>query len=68
MLICKIWIIVLFNPQNMTGLPRKLNDVICIRASQVALVIKIPSASAGNMRREFDVRKIPWRVAWQPLK
>ena len=37
-------------------------------ASQVALVVKNLSASAGNVRLGFDpwVRKIPWGSAWQP--
>ena len=37
-------------------------------ASQVALVVKNPPASAGDSRDVFDpwVRKIPWRRAWQP--
>ena len=38
-------------------------------ASQLALVVKNPSASAGVCKRcRFDpwVRKIPWRKAWQP--
>ena len=37
------------------------------RASQVALVVKNPPASAGNVRLGFDpwVEKIPWRKAWQ---
>ena len=40
-----------------------------MRASQVALVVKNPPASAGG-RRESGlhpwVGKIPWRRAWQP--
>ena len=38
-------------------------------ACQVALVIKNPLASAGDMRHGFDpwIRKIPWRRAWQPI-
>ena len=39
------------------------------RASQVALVVKNPPASAENIKEQgFDprVRKIPWRRAWQP--
>ena len=37
-------------------------------ASQVALVVKNPPTSAGDMRYGFDpwVRKIPWKRAWQP--
>ena len=37
-------------------------------ASQLALVVKNPPVSAGDMRQGFDpwVRKIPWRRAWQP--
>ena len=37
-------------------------------ASQVALVLKNPSANAGDVRRRFDscVRNIPWRRKWQP--
>jgi len=37
-------------------------------ASQVALVVKDPPASAGVMRPWFDpwVGKIPWRRTWQP--
>ena len=36
--------------------------------SQVALVVKNPSANAGDVRRGFNpwVRKIPWRRAWKP--
>ena len=38
------------------------------KASQVALVVRIPPANAGNMRCGFDpwVWKIPWRRAWKP--
>ena len=39
------------------------------QASQVALVVKDPSANAGDVRRwGFDpwVRKISWRRKWQP--
>ena len=39
------------------------------RASQGALVVKNPFASAGEIKRlQFHpwVRKIPWRRAWQP--
>ena len=37
-------------------------------ASQVVLVVKNPSANAGDKRCRFDpwVGKIPWRRAWQP--
>ena len=33
----------------------------------MALVVKNPSANAGDMRFEFNprVRKIPWRREWQ---
>ena len=36
--------------------------------SQVALVVKSPPATAGDMRRGFDPRvgKIPWRRVWEP--
>ena len=36
--------------------------------SQVALVVKTPSANAGDRRLRFNpwVGKIPWRGAWQP--
>ena len=40
-----------------------------IWTSEVALVVKNPSASAGRYKRPgFDpwVGKIPWRRAWQP--
>ena len=39
------------------------------RASQVALVVKNPSANAGRYKRCWFhpwVRKIPWRRKWQP--
>ena len=41
---------------------------MCIRASQVVLMVKNPPVSIGDKRRRFDpwVRKIPWRRAWQP--
>ena len=34
----------------------------------MALVVKKPPASVGNMRPRFDpwVRKMPWRRRWQP--
>ena len=34
----------------------------------MALVVKNPSAKAGDMRLGFNpwVRKIPWRRRWQP--
>ena len=40
-------------------------------ASQVALVLKNPPASAGDRRNsgsipDRKVRKMPWRRAWQP--
>ena len=36
-------------------------------ASQVVLVIKNPSANAGDVRDANSIsRKIPWRRAWQP--
>ena len=38
-------------------------------ASQIALVVEIPPANAGDVKRcQFNswVRKIPWRRAWQP--
>ena len=36
-------------------------------ASQVALVVKLPPANAGDIRDGFSpwVGKIPWRKAWQ---
>ena len=35
--------------------------------SQVALVVKYPSANAGDVRHEGLIPgKIPWRKAWQP--
>ena len=42
-----------------------------LRAPQVVLVVKNPSANAGEVRGKrhgFDpwVGKIPWRRAWQP--
>ena len=48
--------------------PLLLNIVyISYWASQVALVVKNPSASAVDKRCRFDpwVGKIPWRRAWQ---
>ena len=39
------------------------------KTSQVPVVVKNPSANAGNAkRREFDpwVRKIPWSRKWRP--
>ena len=34
----------------------------------MSLVVKNPSANAGDVRHEFNpwVGKIPWRRAWQP--
>jgi len=42
---------------------------LAIRASQVGLVVKNPSANAGDMRHGFDsgVGKIPWGRKWQPI-
>ena len=43
--------------------------IINIWASQVALVVKNPSANVGRGKKyEFHlwVGKIPWRKAWQP--
>ena len=39
----------------------------CYCKSQVVLVVKNPSANAGDKRHGFSLRvgKIPWRVAWQ---
>ena len=47
------------------------NDVITNEyewASQVALVVKNPPASAGDKRHEFDqwVGKSPWNRKWHP--
>ena len=42
---------------------------IC-QAAQAALVVKNPSASAGNVRDTGLIPgfgKIPWRRAWQPI-
>ena len=40
----------------------------CLRASQVALVVKNPPANAGDKKCWFDpwVGKIVWKRAWQP--
>ena len=42
--------------------------ILSLWASQLVLVVKNPSTSAGDMRHRFDpwVGKIPWRRAWQP--
>ena len=42
-------------------------DHFKVWASQVALLVKIPTANAGD-RSGFDpwVGKIPWRAAWKP--
>ena len=47
---------------------RHLLEQLCVRASQVAPVIKNPPGDAGDMRHGFDlwVGKVPWRRAWQP--
>ena len=47
--------------------PWSLEHGLSSWASQVALVVKNPSASAGDMRCGFSpwVGKIPWRRAWQ---
>jgi len=39
-----------------------------LRASQVALVVKNPTANVGHKTLGFHpwVGKIPWRRAWQP--
>ena len=45
-----------------------IND-LKIRASQVALVVKNSSASAGDIRDEDSILgsgRLPWRRAWQP--
>ena len=43
--------------------------LVAPRASQVALVVKNPLPSAGNVRDVFHpwVGKIPWRRAWQTI-
>ena len=42
--------------------------MLCIGASQLALVVKNLPANEADMRQEFNlwVRKIPWRRKWQP--
>ena len=42
--------------------------MLCIGASQLALVVKNLSANEADMRQEFNlwVRKMPWRRKWQP--
>ena len=47
---------------------KNYGNVFITRASQVMLVVKNPSASAGDINRSgFNawVKKIPWRKAWQ---
>ena len=48
------------------GFEQMYNDMC---AFQVVLVVKNPSANAGDVRDVGDswVRKIPWREAWHPL-
>ena len=41
-----------------------LRSLFCINASQVALMVKKPPASAGDIRDPW-VGTIPWRRAWQ---
>ena len=40
---------------------------MCACTSQVAMVVKYPPASVGDVRDSFSpcIRKIPWRRAWQ---
>ena len=38
---------------------------LCLKASQVTLVVKKPPVNAGNSG-SIRVRKIPWRRKWQP--
>ena len=42
--------------------------MLCIGASQLALVVKNLPANVADMRHGFNlwVRKIPWRRKWQP--
>ena len=42
--------------------------MLCIGASQLALVVKNLPANMADMRHGFNlwVRKIPWRRKWQP--
>ena len=42
--------------------------MLCIGASQLALVVKKLPANVADMRHGFNlwVRKIPWRRKWQP--
>ena len=51
-----------------TDFGQRGGEGLVLWASQVALVVKNPSASAGDieMRARSLGGKIPWRRAWQP--
>ena len=53
-----------------SGERKLVNTYHLCTASQVALMVKNPPASAGDKRRKFDpwVGKILWRRAWQPTQ
>ena len=57
----------LANGISYCGNARFLSGSIEMRTCHVALVVKKPSTSSGDMRCGFDpwVRKITWRKAWQ---
>ena len=43
--------------------------MLCYGASQMVIVVKDPSAKAGDVKNTGlipGVRKIPWGKAWQP--
>ena len=50
------------------GIPHSVMGDLFKEGWQVVLVVKNPSAKAGDMRHRFDpwVGKIPWRRAWHP--
>ena len=61
---CGLWMF-----HHIPSVPWIQNELIIgVEASQLALVVKDPSANAGDLRCRFShwVGKIPWRRAWQP--
>ena len=50
------------------GVPHSVMGDLFKEGWQVVLVVKNPSAKAGDVRHRFDpwVGKIPWRRVWHP--
>ena len=53
----------------LSPIPQKTVGLRSLRSSQVALVVKNPSAKACDVRDGFTpwAGKISWRRAWQPI-